>query len=66
MPIRKYSKYLDMFTDENDNINTDEIFNLFLEEIEAKGGIQIGPIVINRKDILYLRDEYSKLKQQNV
>lgn len=55
-----------MFTDENDNINTDEIFNLFLEEIEAKGGIQIGPIVINRKDILYLRDEYSKLKQQNV
>ncbi|QOR58449.1 hypothetical protein [uncultured phage cr118_1] len=66
MPIRKYSKYLDMFTDENDNINTDEIFNLFLEEIEAKGGIQIGSIVINRKDILYLRDEYSKLKQQNV
>ncbi len=66
MPIRKYSKYLDMFTDDNGRIDTDTIFSLFLEEIDKKGGIKVGSIIINRNDIEYIKDEYSKLKQQNV
>ena len=58
MPIRKYAKYLDMFTDDNGKIDTDTIFSLFLEEIDSKGGIKVGSIIINRNDIEYIKDEY--------